>query len=353
MSLSYEDNDGTPIAIYKPIKGQGERKLVFLNQIEDDNIELDDIPDDIVKSVYGSKIHSNKQLERYREILLKDLRKKDIEQRRCLSLMKRSDNKHKYFPLPPKIGEERMVWNVIGQSGSGKSYFSRELAKAYSDMGYKLFFVCPREDPTFTANEYFPCEKVNLDDFVDKIDKNEYDKQLEAYKEAKVRYRHKKKELETDAKIRLELLIEKMKPDIKMKDKGKYKITKKYLDTITSQPSLFILDDYEGFAGDELRKCEYLMKQQLILDRKNAVNMIVITHQATSGLKSRDLLNESTCFVFFSRTLGKNITYLCQKYLALPLQFRRRITDMLQNSRFACLNTRDKSVIGETKVILY
>ena len=205
MSLSTTNDNGVPIAINKHFH-KHKSQLIYLNPNNKDSIELDDIDDDIVRDYYGkSAIRSNKDLERRKLMLLDELEKKDKDARRVLSSIKRQDNSYQFNPMPPQIGEERKVWYVTGQSGSGKSYFSKELLKKYYAMGYKCFFISPRADPFFTNDTHNHCRHLPLDFLVEPTESNIYESDMKKYKEAKIKFKYQKKHLDPEQQIKLEL----------------------------------------------------------------------------------------------------------------------------------------------------
>lgn len=98
----------------------------------------------------------------------------------------RTTNQKGVFEPIPDIDLERTVWFLSGQSDSGKSYLTAQLLESYRKMGIKkVFIITTQKDSKFGNVNY-----VNINDIVKVSKSNDYEKQLEKYKKAKLKFQY-------------------------------------------------------------------------------------------------------------------------------------------------------------------
>jgi energy-coupling factor transporter ATP-binding protein EcfA2 len=256
-------------------------------------------------------------------------------------------NKGSFIPFYPETKDkERVVHYICGKSGSGKSYLAKTLALLYKQYGLNTYLITPVPDDAYGA------VSVDINDLVQIDTENSYELALKKYKEAKLKFKMKKKllknELDIDEIVKLELAVEDMKP-VKPKGQKKFKLTETYKQYIT-MPSLFIYDDTEACSHTE--KVRFLQDWQLLTGRHNDIYMIIINHQSSKYSETRNVINELNTYTCFNP-----INYFTKEFLKRYMQMGARevnkVEEILRKSR-SCTIYKDCNVIlGEHVVYSY
>ena len=182
----------------------------------------------------------------------------------------------------PNKSTERSILYVTGQSGSGKSYYTKDYATVYQKM--------------YPKNEVYLISAVQDVSTIDKIKKL---KKIDIFKPAFM-------EIET---IPLE----------EFKD------------------SLVIFDDIDSLSSKVLKKKVWnIMSDILTMGRHYNISAIVTFHVATSGMETKLILNESQSITIFpSASGGRTLKYLLDSYLGLNKQQIEEIKKL--DSRWATI----------------
>lgn len=245
MSFNTEDK-GLPVAFLKYSPHSKKNKIISLDEENKKSLDPEEITHDHLELLYGKeKIKRRKAEERMKQELIKELREHSI----LKDEFRVKDKEGKLYPIPD-INKERTVWFLSGQSGSGKSYLSAELLNYYRKAGIKKIFIFTlKPDPKFGKAIY-----LNIDNIVKPTSNRQYQKSMDDYKKAKMKFRYKKKEMmeegaDLDDIIDLELEIENMKPSKEKKiESYEIKDIKKFEKDI--HDSVFLFDDYESIPKD-------------------------------------------------------------------------------------------------------
>lgn len=360
MSLSRNDDnqpDTLPIAV-EEVNGKG-KSLIYLHPDEAEEIERDMITDDILRSFYGSgRCKTKKQKDKLREEMYDELTTGSGSSR--MLRVVRPLKKGKFFPLPntetttgsQSTGQsERQTYFVTGQSGSGKSHFTKKMIEYYKKMKInKIYVITPVQDEQYLK---IGAMFLNINDLVENNNENDYEEALIEYKEKKIKYKHRKKLLDPEQRMQMEIELEKMKPDKANYNKVDHYMKSDVYDKIEKNgPCVFVYDDWESFNTADFKKCKWLIENQLTTGRHKGINMLILYHQNTDGMKTRLIINECNNIVIFNRNLFKSYKYLLNTYLGLDMTDINRVKEMLTKSRYCCINRLHRYVVGENKVFL-
>jgi len=167
------------------------------------------------------------------------------------------------FKLIPRIGKERDVLYITGQSGSGKTYFTLEYLKEYKNV-YK-------ENPIylFSAIE----NEGEGDPYNDK-----------------------------DLNVKRMKMTEDLK-NIKSKD---------FYD------SCVIFDDMDCYRNAKILKIVTELRDEMLeTGRHNGITMIITYHLPCNGKDTRRLINEATSVTYFPRYSKPKIAYMMETYVGV------------------------------------
>ena len=169
----------------------------------------------------------------------------------------------------PRKDKEREVLYVPGASGSGKSYYAGKWAEEYQKM--------------FPTNKIFLFSLKEYDPAYDKVRAN------------------------------------KMKVDESVKD---YKIN-------FFPKSLLIFDDFDGARTKQISDAvHHFITDCLFNGRSKQISLIITTHIATNGQKTKIFLSEATSITIFPLTMPQcKINYLLQNYVGMD---KNQIADCLK-----------------------
>ena len=192
-----------------------------------------------------------------------------------------------FQPIPPPDPKSREICFVTGQSGSGKSYWTREYARMYKKI--------------------FPQRTIYL---LSKLPNDETLDQLKGLK-----------------RIKLDTLVS---------------------DPISSievfKESLVILDDTETLGKEELAAVQKIRDDISSLGRHYCISMCVLQHLCTNGRETRLILGEAHRFVLFPHSMGTmQFRYILDRYLGLTkdeIGMLRRVP-----SRWICINKQFPAVV--------
>ena len=169
---------------------------------------------------------------------------------------------------------ERSILYVTGQSGSGKSYYTKDYATNYQKM--------------YPKNEVYLISAVQDVSTIDKIKKL---RKIDIFKP-----------VFSEVEIPLE----------EFKD------------------SLVIFDDVDSISNKNLRKKVWsVMSNILTMGRHYNISAIITFHVATSGNETKLILNESQSITIFpSASGGRTLKYLLDSYLGLDKKQIERIKQL-------------------------
>ena len=184
------------------------------------------------------------------------------------------------FQIVPDPEKERSILLVIGSSGSGKSYFTRQWCEQYQALHKNkntvyLFSSLP-EDPSIDAIKGLKRVDISHDDFVDEP-----------------------------------------------------------IDITDFANSCLIFDDCEVISNKRLRaKVEAIADQAMIIGRHHNISIVMLSHTACNGAKSKQVLNECTSITIFLRTMGgRALKYLFESYMSMDKKQIKKIKSMRQFGR--------------------
>lgn len=247
-----------------------------------------------------------------------------------------------FLPLLPGTKEgERVAHYISGQSGSGKTYLAREIAKLYEKIGMKVIMISPVTD------HGMPGDSMPIDKLVDFDTKSDSSKEEDEFNQLVIRYRNKKSGLTPEKRIFFENMILKMKPKTKKK-RFLFMKTKK-CKAILKKPErkLFIFDDNE--AAEDTEKVLWLQNQLLLTGRHDSAYMIVINHLANNGNKTRNIIQESHTYTFFT-PYNQQTDYFLKKYGQLDIHQRRIVKKVLNSSRYCTIYRLERIILGQDQV---
>ena len=191
----------------------------------------------------------------------------------------------------PNKKQERSILYITGQSGSGKSYYTKDYASVYQKA--------------YPKNEVFLISAVNDVSTIDKI------KKLKKLKIDKPEF--------LDGDIPLEEF----------------------------KNSLVIFDDVDSISNKAVKKKVWqVMSNILTMGRHYNVSAIITFHVATAGAETKLILNESQSITIFpSASGGRTLKYLLDAYLGL---------DKKQIEQIKKLDSRWVTIVKSyPKVVLY
>lgn len=201
------------------------------------------------------------------------------------------------FQIIPDITKERFIYYIAGQSGSGKSWWCKEMIQTYKKIYPK------REVYLISA----------LQDDAGSLDKLKYIKRIKINSEAF------------------------------LNDK---------IDISELKDSLVIFDDVDSLKGHPKKQVWALMNDILTMGRHQNISCLITYHVITSALDTKVILNESHGIVTFPATMGNGtIKYLFDKYLGLDNSEIKRIKKL--KSRWVCvLKTYPKVIVSQHEIFI-
>lgn len=224
--------------------------------------------------------------------------------------------------------------------GGGKTTLAAQMAKLFKALKVPCYVITGSPDPQY---EQAGAKYVDIDDLVTT------GKDEDLYKEKMIKFKSRKKqlmELDPDRAAELEVKISKLKP----KKGDTYKTTDLYEEI--KHNACFIFDDWESTMED---KALFLINLIANNERKNGTHLYYISHLATNGHKTRNILNEAYTghFIVYQSTMPRNMEYLLKSYLSLPLQTIKVIKDLLVSNRWVAIDPLHRALIYPHGVILY
>ena len=246
----------------------------------------------------------------------------------------------KFVPFMPQSEHgERIIHYIYGKSGAGKSTLAKELCEYYDKL-INVFLISPVQDDSFKAHH------LNISDLVVLDKSNSYAKQKREYENAKIKLKYKKKEavIDDDALMQLEIAINDLKPT-KTKH-NTYKFTPLYQKLIT-KPSLFVYDDNE--AESEQDKLNFMQSSQLLTGRHDDISMLILNHQANSGNRTRNVINESNMFTCFA-PFNRYTQYFAKEYLQLTVNNITKLKQLLKQSRSVTYYKNEHIILADREM---
>lgn len=207
------------------------------------------------------------------------------------------DKEGQTFQLIPNPDAERSVLYVTGQSGSGKSFFTKKYCREFNRV--------------FPKRNIYLFSSVDSDDSVDDI-KNLY-----------------------RVKIREADFLEDEFEIADFKD------------------SLVIFDDTDVISNKRIKaKVNDILGMILETGRHQNVYCIYTSHLACAGNETRRILNESHSITIFPRTCGdRMLNYLCKEYLGLS---KKEIQELkrLPSRSVTILKTYPRVMVGDKNITI-
>ena len=193
---------------------------------------------------------------------LYQLIRRDIEKDKSIELPDGSI----YQPIPSPDPKVRQIWYCAGASGSGKSYFAKNIAENYKKL--------------FPDREVYLISKLEEDDTLDNMKVNG----------------------KKDPPKRISL--ESLKKD--------YPTLEEFEDC------LIIFDDYDTLQAPYDKIVQNLIDDLAIQGRHTNTSMLVLSHYLTNYKKTRLILGEAHSLVLYPMaTSFKALQYVCQTHCGL------------------------------------
>lgn len=208
-----------------------------------------------------------------------------------------------FEPLPVVDFNKRDVVLLMGKSGSGKSWWSKNYIKKYMLMHptRKIRIVTPiPEDKTLQELQYFPNGKYNEN----------------------VKY---------------------IPPDEKHWVTNKPSAKESYL-----YESLWLIDDSEAVENKKVRESiERFVAQVGNIGRKHSnsqgnITLLYVTHSLTLGQNTRlrTFLNECTKMVLYPQHIvPKGLKYLFENYISMPWEGKSSLHNLMKQGRHIMVST--------------
>lgn len=346
-------DDSVPVAFrkYTGNNQQSKNKILYLDQNNENNeLQPENISDDQLEAIFGSHaVRSKKAKQRKRDELIElyngthDAKKFSSEE---------INDKSNFRVIPYALGHtkddsyNRFVIFLNGPSGSGKSYFSKEIMEVYRSFGHsKIFVITDIRDPKFGKVKYLDINSLVGENVSHEEAKKEYEK-------AKIKFKYKKKMYADDPEMlmNLELALNEMKPETKGgKSKFEFKVDQESRDAIF-QDSLVLFDDYEN--NSDVGKIEFLRDNLLTKGRHTKTSMIICNHKGSDGAHMKLIKVETTDYVCFSKGSDHERNYLLRTYLGLDKEQIKRIKLALKKSRWVNINPNEGYAITQKQAFI-
>lgn len=201
------------------------------------------------------------------------------------------------FQLIPNPETERQILYITGQSGSGKSYFTKKYCREFAKV--------------------FPKRPII---FISSVDKDESVDDIKNLKRLKIKT---KEFLEEDFVI----------DDFK--------------------DSLVIFDDTDVIPDKKIRqKVNTILQLILQTGRHTNTYCIYTSHLATAGNDTKHILNECHSITFFVKTMGgRMMKYLCENYLGLD---KKEIDHLkrIPSRSITVMKTFPKVIVGDKDIFI-
>jgi len=193
---------------------------------------------------------------------------------------------------------DRQIFAIFGSSGSGKSYFARQLCREYYDLHKK--------------NQIYLFSPVVDDPSLDSI------KNL--------------------AKI-----------DISNPEFLNEEVT-----LLDLENSLVIFDDCESISNKMVnKKCQVLAEMLLERGRHHKISVLFLNHTPCNGKQTKKLLQESHGITIFKTLQGRNLKYLLENYLSLDNKQIKIVKGLKKQSRaLTFMRTFPMVVVSEKKAVI-
>lgn len=201
-----------------------------------------------------------------------------------------------HFELAVNDTQERQIIYVTGQSGSGKSYWTRRYVEAYKKA--------------YPSRDIYLFSCINEDASIDKI-----------------------KDLK-----RINLTPDLIAEDIQAED---------------FKDSCVIFDDCDTIIDKAMRK-KVLQIQGSILQvgRHHNVSAIITSHVATNGAETRLILTEAHAIVFFPNNMSaRSLKYLLESYMGMDKNEIKKIKELAGRS-VTFVKTFPKCVVSDKEVYI-
>jgi energy-coupling factor transporter ATP-binding protein EcfA2 len=333
LSFNPQSDDAIIVGSFKAYHAK-QTKLVFYDKNCESEAEYSDSElKEMLSIQYGKTAVRTKKA-------LKELELDDEK----FAMIKKPNVKGEFYPFyPENLCGERNVYYIFGKSGSGKSTLAKYLSKLYSSV-VKVYIVSPVHD-----NEYHG-QFVDINKLVVVDDENDEKKMKQDYEKAKIKFKYMKKNGELDDpddQMEYELLLASLKPE--KRKTNLFKLTNEYKKMI-EKPSFWIFDDTEVEADQA--KLEFLQNSQLLTGRHDNITVATLNHQANNGAKTRNLINESNVFCFFS-PFNRYTQYFCVQYLQMDAKQIGIAKKLLKNSRYVVIYKDLNLILSQDTIMTF
>lgn len=234
----------------------------------------------------------------------------------------------------------RTIYYVAGRSGSGKSFLAKEQCKFFQKLGINCFVITGMHGESESS---FPGAKIlDIDELVD-LDNS----QEKLYREMKIRYKHKKKGLDSEQKVQFEIHLDQLKDDLKKKN---FRETLAY-HQLVSRPSFWIYDDLENSKDERIH---WLRTQALIMGRRRGINMCVINHLPKNGCKTgaREVILESHVYIMMA-PFSRQVESFLKTYMSFDDTMLRAVRELLCQSRYVAVYRDLNYLIAQHRIVKY
>lgn len=214
--------------------------------------------------------------------------------------------------IPIYCPNQRFVHLIIGNAGSGKTTLAKNIIKQIqSVVELPSYLVTPLEeiDPSFKGAKLKTIKPEKTISTERKgIDK--YQSDLAKYNKMKIIFKHRKKELEPDELMKMELELADLKPDKAQYDTSTRRVYSPAFREIIKQPTLLVFEDADSLKGD--RSASELLTETIVHGRHNDINIICILHRPvrnsnlTSNIHECDMITILTDNRLNMKFLGEN-----------------------------------------------
>ena len=316
------------------------KAIVYYDPDNKKQVDEDDIPDELLATLFGStKARRKHHASALRTQLANDINTNALGQYHEVDAPEGDELRL----IPPSIASERErdVYFVSGQSGSGKSYITAQLLSIYRKANQRIFVITDVQDEKFGDVIY-----LNIQDLVGVSSSQE--KAKKDYENAKIRFRHRKKELADDpeALIELEIALNDMKPAIAKQKQYELKVPEAKLNKMLTN-AVLVLDDYEN--NKDVALISYLRDHFLTKGRHTHTSMIICNHLTNFGNGSRLIMTEATNFVIFANSSAHNRRYFLERYIGFKKPQIAMVSKILKKSRWVCVDRPLDIVVSQRR----
>jgi hypothetical protein len=192
-----------------------------------------------------------------------------------------------FVPIPSPDPKTRQVYYVAGQSGSGKSYFARNIAENYKKL--------------YPEREIYLISKLQEDETLDKM------------------------KVGKPKRISLQSLVDDP------------------VDLEEFKECLVIFDDWDTLDKPYFQVVHKLIEDLAIMGRHSVTSMLILSHYLTNYSKTRLILGEAQFLVLYPlATSQKALKYVCEHYGGMD---KEEIITLKKRGRWVCIHKNYPSYV--------